>query len=246
VIAAVSVIVSAISNPLGSLDGSASEKTKGVIPDSIKQWFEEIVSSRREVEAIEKVGSLFMPTAAEVVAYVVSIVVLGISFSYVKLVSFSQIWMLLPYFLLTGFLVGFVQKFFSIVYLRSKGVWSEHQIWPLGLVLFLFTTFVFKVPFSSPTRSLHTKKFTERLSAITASVEILIGLGFAALFFALLELGYPAIGGAGLSMCVIGSFFGTFPISPLSGRDIFNHSKGLWAALFVATLAVFAAWLMLI
>jgi hypothetical protein len=49
-----------------------------------------------------------------------------------------------------------------------------------------------------------------------------------------------------LSMCVIGSFFGTFPISPMSGKDIFSHSKRLWAGLFVATLIIFVAWILLI
>ena len=76
------------------------------------------------------------------------------------------------------------------------------------------------------------KKFTEHLSAITAASEILISLAFAGLFFLLLKGGYAAIGGAGLSMCVIGSFFGTFPFSPMSGRDIFGPSKPLWVSLF--------------
>ena len=145
---------------------------------------------------------------------------------------------------LVKLILGFVQKFFAIVYLRSKGVWSEIKIWPFGLVLFLFTTFAFRVPFSSPTRNAHSSKFTERLGAITSASEILIGLAFAALFYVLLNVGFAAVGGAGLTMCVIGSFVGTFPVSPMSGKDIFDHSKRLWAGLFLTTVAVFAAWLM--
>ena len=244
-----SAIFSVVSNPLGSVGGESAEKTKGVIPDNLKQWLEEVVASRRELEAVEKTGSLFKPTGAETLAYIVSIVVLGVSFAYVKIITvstLSQIWVLLPVFLATSFIVGFVQKFSSIAYLRSKGVWSEHAIWPLGLVLFLFTTFAFKVPFSSPTRSVHSKKFTEHLSATVATSEILISLAFAGLFFLLFKFGYPAVGGAGLSMCVIGSFFGTFPVSPMSGKDIFNHSKPLWVSLFITSLIVFAAWLLLV
>jgi YVTN family beta-propeller protein len=249
VVGVFSAIFSAISNPLGSVGGESAEKTKGVIPDNIKQWLEEVVSSRREVEAVEKAGSLFKPTGAETLAYAVSIVVLGFSFAYVKVITIStlsQIWLLLPVFLATSFIVGFVQKFSSIAYLRSKGVWSEHSIWPLGLVLFLFTTFAFKVPFSSPTRSVHSKKFTEHLGAVVAASEILISLAFAGLFFLLLKGGYPAVGGAGLSMCVISSFFCTFPVSPMSGKDIYDHSKPLWASLFITSLIVFAAWLLLV
>ena len=175
-----------------------------------------------------------------------SIVVLAVSFSYVKVIAISQIWALLPVFIATSFVVAFVQSFFSIVYLRMKGVWSEHVIWPLGLVLFLFTTFVFKVPFSSPTRDVNSKKFTEKFGAIVSASGVLIYVAFAGLFFLLLTGGYTAVGGAGLSMCVIGSFFYTFPISPLNGKDIFDNSKRLWAGLFIATSVIFAAWLLLV
>jgi YVTN family beta-propeller protein len=246
VVSAVSLLFAAISNPLGSVNGKAGEKTKGMIPDNIKQWLEEVVASRRKIEAMEKKGSLFKPTKTEILAYAVAIIVLGISFSYVKVITLSQIWVLLPVFFATSVIVGFVQKFFSIAYLRSKGVWSEHSIWPLGLVLFLFTTFAFKVPFSSPTRSVQSKKLTEHLGAITAASEILISLAFAGLFFVLLKGGYAAIGDAGLSMCVIGSFFGTFPVAPMSGKDIFNHSKRLWAGLFIISLVIFVGWLLII
>jgi YVTN family beta-propeller protein len=246
VVTAFALLFAALSNPLGAAGGKASEKTKGMIPDNIKRWLEEVVASRRKVEAMEKKGSLFKPTKTEILAYVVAIIVLGIAFSYVKVITLSQIWALLPVFFATSVIVGFVQKFSSIAYLRSKGVWSEHTVWPLGLVLFLFTTFAFKVPFSSPTRSTQSKKFTEHLGAIVAASEILIGLAFAGLFFVLLKGGYAAIGDAGLSMCVIGSFFGTFPVAPMSGKDIFDHSKRLWAGLFIASLVIFVVWLLLI
>jgi len=83
------------------------------------------------------------------------------------------------------------------------------------------------------------------LGAIASSSEILISLAFAGLFFILLRRGYVAVGDAGLSMCVIGSFFGTFPISPMSGKDIFDYSKRLWATLFVVTLIILVAWLLI-
>jgi hypothetical protein len=243
---AVSAVFAALSNPLGSAGGEVGQKTKGLIPNNIKSWFEELVSSRNKLNAAEKTGSLFKPTKLEVLAYGVAIIVLAFSFSYVKVITLSQIWALLPVFFATSVIVGFVQKFFSIAYLRSKGVWSEHSIWPLGLVLFLATTVAFKVPFSSPTRRVHSEKVTEHLSALVSTSEILISLGFAGLFFLLLKGGYAAVGGAGLDMCVIASFFGTFPISPLSGKDIFDHSKRLWAGVFVATTIIFVVWLLLL
>ena len=246
-IGAISLVFAALNNPMGGVGGKIGEKTKGLIPDNIKKWLEDLVSSRRKLHTEGKVGSPFKPTKPEALAYITAIFILAISFSYVKVITLDQIWVLLPVFFATSVLVGFVQKFFSIAFMRSRGVWSEHKIWPFGLVLFLFTTFAFKVPFSSPTRSVHqSTKFTQRLGAIVSASEILISLAFAGFFFLLLTEGYGAIGGAGLAMCVIGSFFGTFPIAPMSGKDIFDHSKRLWLGLFIATLIIFAAWLALI
>jgi YVTN family beta-propeller protein len=245
VTSAASLIFATISNPLSNLGGNLSDKLREIIPDNVKQWLEEIVSSKTEVDIEEKTGSILVPTKLEILAYITSIVVLTFAFSYVKVDELSQIWQLLPIFLITSILVGFVQKFFSIVYLRSRGVWSEHTIWPLGFILFLSTTLFFRVPFSSPTRSLYSKKYTNKLGAITASAEILISLAFAGLFFILLRRGYVAIGDAGLSMCVIGSFFSTFPISPMSGKNLFDYNKRLWATLFVVTLVIFVNWLLI-
>jgi hypothetical protein len=243
----VSLVFGAMSNSLAGLGGKIGERIRDLLPDNFKEWLEEVVASRRKLDVAEKSGSPFIPTKIEVLAYTTAIIVLAVSFAYVKVITFNQLWGLLPVFFATSVLVGFVQKFFTIAYLRSKGVWSEHKIWPFGLFLFLFTTFVFKVPFSSPTRSANQeKKFTEHLGALVAASEILISLAFGGLFFLLLQAGYVAIGGAGLAMCVIGSFFGTFPLSPMSGKDIFTHSKRLWAGLFVATLIIFCAWLLLI
>ena len=243
----ISLVFSAISNPLGSSGGKVGEKTRGLIPDNLKEWLQEVVNSRRKLTVGAKTGSLFKPTKFEVLAYITAIIVLGVSFSYVKVVTLNQIWALLPVFFLTSILVGFVQKFCSIAYLRSRGVWSEHKIWPFGLVLFLFTTFAFKVPFSSPTRSAHQDtELTERYGAIASTIEILFSLGFSGLFFLLLQVGYVAVGGAGLAMCVIGSFFGSFPLSPMSGKDIFNHSKHLWAGISTVTMLVFVAWLLVL
>jgi len=266
---AVSFAFSAISNPLGGLGGKVGDKTKGSIPDRLKSWLEEFISSKREVHINAKTGSPYLPTKPETLAYVVAIFFLALAFSYVQASSFTQIVDILPLILVTSVLVALVKKFFTISYMRSRGVWSEHKIWPLGLVLFIVTTFAFKVPFSSPTRnvkispesgsgekdpalpsaapkvhSMH--KHIKRLEAIASASEILIGVGFAAVFFIVLKAGFTLIGSTGLAMCIIGAFFDTLPIAPMSGKDIYDHSKKLWIGLFVGTLALYTVWILLL
>jgi len=86
---------------------------------------------------------------------------------------------------------------------------------------------------------------TERLGALASASEVVVGLAFTGLFFLLFREGYAAVGGAGLAMCVLGSFSSTFPVAPMSGRDIFDHSKLLWVILFAASTAIFCGWLFL-
>lgn len=247
VLGVVTAVVAFVTNPLAGAAGAAGERTEGLLPDKTKEWLEEFVASKRKLHVDEKKGSPYMPTGFELVAYATSIILLTIAFSYVKVPSLDQIWALLPVFFATSILVGLVQKYASIVFMRKHGVWSEHKIWPLGLVLFLVSTLAFKVPFSSPTCSAHpSTKHSERLGALAASFELLVGLALAGMFFLLLSAGFTGIGGAGLAMCVLGALSGALPVAPMSGKDIFDHSKALWAILFVVVVIVFCSWLFLL
>jgi hypothetical protein len=204
------------------------------------------MSSKLKHAVDEKTGSPFLPTKSEVMAYITSVLVLGFSFSYVKADTLSQILLILPVIIGTSILVGFVKTIILIVYARLRGVWTENKLWYLGLVTFLVTTFLFRVPFSSPSRIVrYESKITKRLDAILSSVDIVISLVFAGGFYLLLRGGYPAIGSVGLAMCIIGAFFDSLPISPLNGRSIFSYNKLLWGAVFGVTLILYASWLLL-
>jgi hypothetical protein len=227
--------------------GKIINKVRNLLPDTIKKWLEAFVRSKRKLAVTEKTGSPFVPTKPEGLAYIISILFLALSFSYVKATDLSQILVVLPTIFATSILVGFAKNFFSIVYARRRGVWTEHKIWYFGLATFIVTTFAFRVPFSSPTRNVYYgPKFTKRMGAILSSAYVLMSLAFAGFFGALLLCGFTVIGGTGLAMCIIGAFFDTFPIEPMSGKNILNHSKTLWASLFAVTLALYASWLLLI
>jgi hypothetical protein len=213
----------------------------------VKKWLADFVSSKRKPTIEQKTGSPFLPTKAEALAYGVSLAVLALSFSYVKVTDLSQILSVLPTILATAIIVEFVKTFALVAFARSRGVWSEHRLWYFGLAMFLLTTFAFGIPFSSPSRSVyHSSKLTKRLEGIVSSAAILVTLAFAAFFFALLASGFTLIGSTGLAMCIIMAFLDTFPAAPMNGKAIYQHSKVLWAVLFVVTLTLYVSWLMLL
>ena len=230
----------------GGTMGKVKSKIHDLLPDTVKKWLEDFVSSKRKLAVTEKTGSPFLPTKPESIAYLISTLFLAFSFSYVKVNTITQILIVLPTILATSILVGFAKTFFSIVYSRRRGVWTEHKVWYFGLATFIVTTFAFRMPFSSPTRTVHCgPKFTKRLGAVLSSASILLTLGFAGFFGVLLLAGFTVIGSTGLAMCIIGSFFDTFPIEPMGGKDILSHSKALWVGMFAVTLALYACWLLL-
>jgi len=230
----------------GSMSGELGNQPKDLPSDTIKNWLQDFVSSKRKLTVDEKQGSPFLPTKPEVLAYSLSIVLLSLSFSYVKVSSLNQILIVLPTILATSIIVTFVKTFGEVAYVRSRGVWTEHKIWYFGLVAFAVTTLAFRVPFSSPTRRVQSKESTPHLEGILSMAEIGLSLVFAAAFFILLEAGFTLIGSTGLAMCIIGAFFDTFPLSPMNGKTLYKYKKKLWVIFFLITLALYFAWLLIL
>jgi hypothetical protein len=241
-----SVAVAAAANAASaSVRNAAVGTDNNLATEGLKKWLSDFTSSKRKPPLDQKKGSPFKMTKAEAVAYGVSLVVLTLSFSYVKVPDFTQILAVIPTILATAVVVEFVKTFCTVALARSLGVWTEHRLWYFGLAMFVITTFAFGIPFSSPSRSLyHAPQFTKRREGIVASVAILVTIGFAGLFFALLVSGFTLIGSTGLAMCVIMAFLDTLPISPMNGKAVYDHSKAASVALFAGALAIYISWLL--
>jgi hypothetical protein len=118
------------------------------------------------------------------------------------------------------------------------GVWTEHRVWYLGLVLFSLSTLMFKVPFSSPSQlARHSPKMTKRLNGLLSSISVIITFVFAFVFLILYITGFTLIGNVGLIACLTAVLFEALPISPMSGKNIFDWNKLAWFALFAPSVA---------
>ena len=245
-------IASAIFAALSTVPGGAAtgffgrlvDKIRELTPETVKKWLEDFISSKRKLKVDEKRGSPYLPTKSEALVYGLSILFSTFAFSYVKVSSLDQILIILPTFFATSILVSFARTYILAVYTRRRGVWTEYKLWYFGLGLFLVSTLAFRTPFSSPTRTVHhSRNFTERLGGFLSCAALFITLGFGAFFFVLYKSGFVLIGGTGLAMCLISSFFDTFPIEPMGGKDIYKYNKALWGILFVVTLLLYALWI---
>jgi Zn-dependent protease len=106
--------------------------------------------------------------------------------------------------------------------------------------MFLFSSIVFRVPFSSPSRLTHNSpKFTRRSLGLVAVAQVIIPISFAAAFYALFASGSTLIGNVGIVMCLTMAFFDSIPVSPMNGKDIYDWSKICWISLFVATFTLY-------
>lgn len=232
------------------------EKIKEPLPDQGRKWASDFVESKKKLEVEEKRGRRLLPTKNEAVAYAVGILVLTLCYGYAK-VAFDWAGFLevAPIILATFMIVEFVKIYVTTAIVRGRGVWAEHKVWYLGLVLLGVTTLAFRMPLSSPTRSVrHGPKFSKRLEAFVASVETVVNLAFTGVFFAILIVGESVLqnsgltllGRTGLAFCVMMSFFEILPIPPMASREIWEHNKALWGGLFAVAASVFVAWLLLL
>lgn len=240
----VAAAVTAGASSPSSTIGKVFERLLNLLPEGAKKWLEEYLSSKGKGTVKQKNGSFLVPTKMEAVAYAVAVVALTIGFSYVKVTSLDQILLVLPTILATAVIIEVVKTYTLEVVARRLGILAEHKIWYFGLVMFLITTFGFGLPFSSPSRNEYEcPQLTKRRNAIVASASIIIALGFAAIFSALLVGGFTLIGSTGLAMCIILGFIDSFPVAPLSGKAIYQYKKAAWAGFFVLTLAIYVSWL---
>ncbi|MCX6654065.1 MAG: hypothetical protein NTY03_02965, partial [Candidatus Bathyarchaeota archaeon] len=196
---------------------------------------------------VKRVGSIFTLTREEIFAYAVSLPVLTFAFAYSNANSIEQFIIMIPVVLVTSIVVEFSKNVLISMIARSRGVWTEHRLWYFGLATFLVSTLAFKSPFSSPSRNVHhSESLTTRLIGLLASSSVLIGLGFAAIFYAFLIYGVPYIGGIGLGMCLLMALFDSMPIKAMNGRDIYDWNKIIWAILFIITFSLYLYWLILL
>jgi len=247
ILGAVSILATAISNPLSMPFTWLWEKVNSLLPDSVKGWLESFISSKRQMVVEHRQGSIYALSRIEIFAYAASLAVMTFAFAYSGAGSLDDFIFLIPTVLATSVVVGLTKNLITELYARTLGVWAEHRLWYFGLTTFLFSTIVFRTPFSSPSRIVnYTPRFTPRSQGLVASASVVISLAFGAVFYALLLAGYSYIGSIGLGMCILGALFDTLPIAPMNGRDIYDWSVPVWAAQFILTLALYAMWLIYI
>lgn len=240
VTSAVSAFSSAVTNPETFPTQAAAQKLSQQLPDTLKKWLHEFIGSKRKLVIGPRARPPYTVTKFEVVSYGVSLLVLTLAFAYVKAATVDQILVILPTILATSILVEFTKNYVIAVVARVEGVWTEHRLWYFGMTLFMFSSFIFRVPFSSPSRLTHNApEFTRKSLGLVATAQVLIAIAFAAIFYEFFASGYTLIGNVGIVMCLTMSFFDSIPIPPMNGKEIYDWSKFLWAGLFVTTFTLY-------
>ena len=236
----VSALASAVTNPETFPSQAVAQKISEMLPETLKKWLHEFLGSKRKLVIGTRRHSSFTVTKFEVVAYAVSLSVLTFAFAYVKAPTLNEILVVIPTVLVTSIIVEFTKNYVISVVARMKGVWTEHRLWYFGLVLFLFSSFVFRVPFSSPSRLTHNApKFTKKSLGLVSAAQVLVAFAFAVVFYGLFISGYTLIGNIGIVMCLTMAFFDSIPIPPMNGKDIYDWSKFLWLSLFISAFTLY-------
>lgn len=235
-----SMLASAVTTPEAFPSQQIAQKISTTLPDTLKKWLHEFVSAKRKMIIDQRSGPSFSISRFELVSYVISLSVLTFAFSYVRVSALDQILTVIPTVLATSIIVEFVKNYGITAVARMQDVWTEHRLWYFGLTLFLFSSLVFRVPFSSPSRLTHNSpKFTRRSLGLAAAAQVLIPIGFGAVFYGLFTVGLTLIGSIGIVMCLTMAFFDSIPIPPVNGKDIYDWSKILWIALFITTFTLY-------
>ena len=244
VLGIVSLAAVAISSPTTIAGNWLAEKISNLLPKYAKDWLESFVSSKRSQVIEDNTGTIFTLTKLEIITYAVTLLILTLAFSYSGAGTMEEFLVLLPTVLVTSVVIGLVKNLLMELIARIQGVWAEYRLWYLGLTTFTLSTLIFKTPFSSPSRILHhSPRSTTKTGGITSTASVMITLGFAAIFYLILVLGFPLIGSIGLASCLLSAFFETIPIPLMNGKGIWDWNKIIWAVVFLVSLILYALWL---
>jgi len=243
----VSAVASAVGHSRNYPSNNLTQKINDALPEPVKKWLEAFISSKTE-EAIElRAGISFLLTRYEIFSLIVSVAVVTFAFSYAKAETLDQILPLIPIVLVTSVMVELVKDFAREVVARSQGVWCEYRLWYFGLAMLLISSITFKAPFAMPSRVRnHSAKCTSRSVGSISLTSVIVPLIFAIIFYWLFVNGFTLIGNMGLVICATMAFFDIIPIPPMNGKDIYDWSKVLWLALFIACFALYVLCLLLL
>jgi hypothetical protein len=238
-------LVYVVGNFLRAQLSTIGEKIVGMLPGGIQMWIENYISSKSDVEAAGGAG-VFKLTKVELVAYAIALVTLTVAFTYASAATLADMLVAIPTILGTSILIEFLKNYILNAYARSKGAWTEYRIWPPGFLMFCVSSFVFKTPFSAPSKSAGSEgEAADRIEGTMAVASVVLVLLFGAGFYYLSTMGISEIGNIGLGMCLLSAFFDSIPIPPLNGKTIWDKSKKLSIVLLVLTFAANLYWLML-
>ncbi len=218
-----------------------TKKVYDTLPDAVKSWLEEYVSSKNKKRIEARTGSPYKLLKGEVLAYVLSIASLTFAYSYSKGPTVVEMLASIPLILLTSVLFSVAKNYVSIVTSRRFDVWAEHRVWPLGLLLFMSSSLILRVPFSSPSRLERSENEDKRLSGLLSASSIALTIVSAGLFYLIYSLGGTIIGNIGVIMCLTSALFDSLPISPMGGGDIMKWDKRVWVVVFLSSALLFAA-----
>ena len=238
-------LVYIVANFLRAQLNRVGEKLGSLLPSGVQMWIENYLGSKGEMNIQAGLGSWFKLTKVELIAYAISLVTLTAAFVYSSAATLDEVLIGIPVILGTSILIEFLKNYLLNVFSRSKGAWVEYRVWAPGWLMFAVSSFVFKTPFSSPSKTAkHACPASEQICGMMAVSSVVLALLFGAGFYYLSTQGMSEIGNIGLGMCLLAAFFDSIPITPLNGKDIWDWNKNASILLLVATLAANLYWLM--
>ena len=239
-------LVYVVGNLLRAQLSSLGEKLGSMLPSGIQMWIENYLGSKGELTVQAGLGSVFKLTRVELIAYAIALVTLTVAFAYSSAATLEEVLIGIPIILGTSILIEFLKNYLLNVFSRRKGAWVEYRIWAPGWLMFAVSSFFFKTPFSSPSKTAkHVCPESEQICGLMAVSSVVLVLLFGAGFYYVGAQGISEIGNIGLGMCLLAAFFDSIPIPPLNGKDIWDWNKTTSILLLVATFALNLYWLML-
>jgi len=157
----------------------------------------------------------------------------------------SVLLVIIPVTLLTSGISMVAAELRQVLILKIYNIRGDLKIWLQGLIAFLISGLVFKIPFSTPVRYRYKgSKISAKTGALINILKMLMLLPLLILYSIAIMLGFRRIGDIGLLSCLTSVFYQLMPIKPLDGKAIFDYDRKVWLLAFVPMMILFYTWVL--
>jgi hypothetical protein len=221
------------------------------LPDSLIEYLQTIYDNMRVLPRLQTGEKLTKLIQGDMFIAGFSMLISTIVFGYVAanglpdFLHMSVLSVIIPMALIAATIDRIAGELTEFSILKMFKLQGELELWLYGIIAFLVSGFIFRIPFSTPVRfTYEDERFVEKTRVFIKILDRVLALPLLIPFSIMIMLGFRILGDLGILMCLTKIFYSLVPVKPMVGKDIFDYSRRVWISIFAPMMILYFTWIL--